>query len=250
VANVNQWGGENTRGDLYVVPVTAPDVLGTPRLLHSASALADSVPAGVTDSYPTWTPDSKKVAFAHGSGSRSQSQQAALYLLDADGSNVVRLSNASGGPTSADSFQPRFSPFRAGGYFWLTFLSRRDYGNDQVGTRGTGFQQIWVVAIRENAVPGADPSEVAFWLPGQSTHSRNIAAYWAPRACRQSGDGCAVGSECCSGDCRAGTGGASVCSPPPPERCRLEGETCGASSDCCPGKALVCLRNVCSLDIQ
>ena len=250
VANLNGWGGDYTAGDLHVVPVTAPDTLGTPTVLHSGASLAGATPSGNADSYPTWTPDSKKLAFAHGNGCRSETHQSALYLLDADGSNVVRLSNATGGPTSNDSFQPRFSPFRAGGYYWLTFLSRRDYGNAQVGTRGTGFQQIWVVGVKENAAPGNDPSEVAFWLPGQDTRSRNIAAYWAPRACRQAGDGCTVGSECCSGDCRAGAGGALVCSPPPPERCRQEGETCGGTGDCCPGRGLICQMNVCVLDIQ
>ncbi|MCC6337524.1 MAG: PD40 domain-containing protein [Myxococcales bacterium] len=249
--NLNGWGGDFTAADLHVVPVTAPDTLGTPSVLHTGASLAGSTPSGNADSYPTWTPDSKKVAFAHGNGCRSETHQAALYLMDADGTNVVRLSNSTGGPSSNDSFQPRFSPFRAGGYYWLTYLSRRDYGNAQVGTRGSGFQQIWVVGIKENAVPGTDPSEVAFWLPGQDTRSRNIAAYWAPRPCRQAGDSCTVGSECCSGDCRAGTsGGPLVCSPPPPERCRNEGETCGATGDCCPGRGLVCSMNVCIIDIQ
>jgi hypothetical protein len=150
---------------------------------------------------------------------------------------------------TADCFQPRFSPFKQGGYFWLSFLSRRDYGNAQVGTRGANRQQIWVAAISENPQPNVDPSEVAYWLPGQNTASQNIAAYWAPRPCRQAGASCTVGTECCSGDCR-NSGGALVCSPPPPERCRRLNETCGGTGDCCPNQGLVCLQNVCVLDIQ
>ncbi len=165
-----------------------------------------------------------------------------------DGTALRRLDNANGGVDTTDSFQPHFSPFRAGGFYWVSFLSRRDYGNAQVGTRGTGRQQIWVAAISEDIQASGDPSQVGYWLPGQSTTSQNISAYWAPRPCRSEGTSCAVGSECCSGDCRAGDGGL-VCSPPPPERCRRSGETCGGTGDCCPGEGLVCSQNVCMFDI-
>ena len=163
--------------------------------------------------------------------------------MNRDGGDVRRLTAASGGPTGVDNFQPRFSPFTAGGYYWLSFLSRRDYGNASVGTRGSGFQQIWVTAVRVGAGAGEDPSSVPYWLPGQNTTSRNISAYWAPRPCRPDGEGCSVGSECCGGDCRPDAGGALVCSPPPQERCRMANETCTTSADCCDG--LECLANVC-----
>jgi hypothetical protein len=244
------WGGDFTVGDISVVPVTAADTLGAPQKLHLGTALASSFPAGNADSYPTWTPDSQKLAFSHGNGCRSETHQAALYLMNKDGSNVTRLSRASGGPTGANSFQPRFSPFTADGYHWMTFLSRRDYGNAQVGTRGADRQQIWVAAVKVNAAPGEDASEVAYWLPGQATTSRNIAAYWAARPCRKQGDACTVGTECCSTVCAPGTSGALVCSPPPPAACRKEGESCGGNADCCPGKGLVCRSNACLLDIQ
>lgn len=244
-----EWGGSAGTGDIAVVPVTGPDVLGTPVVVHQGASLSGDVPGGVADSYPTWTPDSRWLSFSHGDSNRSQTGQAALYLMKPDGTELRRLTNASGGASATDSFQPRFSPFKAGGYFWMSFLTRRDYGNAQVGTRGTGRQQIWVSAIAENPSPSADPSEVGYWLPGQNTLSQNIAAYWAPRACRQVGNGCTVGSECCSGDCRLNNG-MLQCSPPPPERCRRENETCGGTGDCCPGLGLVCTQNVCTLDIQ
>lgn len=243
VSNLDQWGGANTRGDISVIDVTGADSFGATRLLHGGASLAGDTPPGVADSYPTWSPDSTLIAFAHGNGSRSESHQAALYAMSRDGTNVVRLTNASGGASSVDNFQPRFSPFTQGGYYWMSFLSRRDYGNAEVGTRGAAIQQIWVAAIRVDAGPGEDRSEVAYWLPGQSTASRNISAYWAPRPCRPDGESCSVGSECCGGDCRPGTDGALVCSPPPPDRCRMSGETCSTSDDCCEG--LTCLGNVC-----
>jgi len=243
VANANDWGGAFTAGDIAILPVTGPDAIGAPTVIHSGASLAGASPAGSADAYPSWTPDSARIAFAHGNGCRSETQQSALYAMNADGSDVVRLDNASGGPTTADNFQPRFSPFRQGGYFWLSFLSRRDYGNSEAGTRGTGYQQIWVTAIRDTPVPGADPSEVSYWLPGQSTASRNISAYWAPRPCRADGESCSVGSECCGGDCRPGADGSLVCAPPPPDRCRMEMETCSTASDCCAG--LDCFAHVC-----
>jgi hypothetical protein len=223
--------------------VPAPDEYGATRVLHTGASLSADPPFGAADSYPTWSPDSRFIAFAHGTGSRSETHQSALYMMARDGTGPVRLSAATGGPSSAVDFQPRFSPFEQGGYYWMSFLSRRDYGNAEVGTRGRALQQIWVTAVRVDAAPGEDPSSVAYWLPGQLTTSRNISAYWAPRPCRPDGEGCSVGSECCGGDCRPDGAGVLVCSPPPPERCRMRNETCSTSADCCDG--LTCIANVC-----
>jgi hypothetical protein len=247
VTDIDNWGGDYRVGNIAVMPVTGPDVVGLPTTIHRGSDLAGATPGGSCDSYPTWTPDSRHLVFAHGPDGRSETGQSALYAMGPDGSGVVRLDRAMGGSAAVDSFQPRFSPFDQGGYFWLSFLSRRDYGNAQVGTRGLAYQQIWVAAIRKDQLgTGVDPSAVAYWLPGQATTSRNIAAYWAPRACRPDGEGCSVGSECCGGDCRPPAGGgAPVCSPPPPDRCRRDGETCSSDGDCCPDMGLTCVGNVC-----
>lgn len=251
VDGIENWGGDYRNGNIAIMPVTGPDAVGAPTTIHTGA----SIPGGACDGYPTWTPDSMNLAFSHGVDGRSETGSAALYMMRADGTSVVRLDNASGGPSANESFQPRFSPFDQGGYFWVSFLSRRPYGNPQVGTRGrtttsgTGYQQIWVAAIRKDALgTGVDPSAVAYWLPGQATTSQNISAYWAPRPCRPDGEGCGVGSECCGGDCRTPAGGgAPVCSPPPPERCRRDGETCSTDADCCPGSGLTCYLNVCGM---
>ncbi len=243
VGNVNTWGGAFTTGDIATLDVTGPDALGGSRVVHTGASLAGSSPGGNADSYPTWSPDSAWIAFAHGTGCRSEDRQAALYLMNRDGSDVRRLDRANGATT--DNFQPRFSPFDAGGYYWLSFLSRRDYGNSVAGTRGANRQQIWVTAVRKDAAAGEDASEVPYWLPGQNTASMNISAYWAPRPCRPDGESCSVGSECCGGDCRPDDTGALVCSPPPPDRCREYGETCTTTADCCEGTGLECVGNVC-----
>jgi len=248
VADGNDWGDRATKGDIAILPVTGPDQVGMKQTIHAGASLSTHTPGGVADSYPSFGPDSKTITFTHGTGARSDTHQGALYLMGRDGSSVVRLDRACAGTTTTDNYQSRFSPFDTGEHFWISFLSRRDYGNAQAGTRGAKRQQIWVAAIRKNAKPGEDPSEVGYWLPGQSTKSQNISAYWAPRPCRKDGEGCSVGSECCGGDCRPDAAGAPVCSPPPPESCRKAGQTCSTSSDCCGG--LLCEGNVCIIPIQ
>ncbi len=247
VAEGNQWGNDATAGDIAVLPVPGPDQVGAMQRIHAGDTLAAATPGGEADSYPSYAPDSKTITFTHGTGSRSDTHDGALYLMGRNGDNVVRLDRACGGTSTKDNFQSRFSPFDTGEHFWISFLSRRDYGNSAAGTRGANRQQIWVAAIRKNAKPGADPSEVGYWLPGQKTSSKNISAYWAPRPCRKDGEGCSVGSECCGGDCRPDDAGALVCSPPAPEECRRQGQTCSTASDCCDG--LPCTNNVCTLPI-
>ncbi len=238
----DRWGDNLSRGNTYVLPVTGPDTVGTPTQIHAGT----DVPGSAVDSYPTWSPDSALISIANGNGARSESASANLYVMQRDGASPTALAVASG--TGLD-YQPRFSPFQQGGYYWLSFLSRRVYGNPQIGnsTRAPSrMQQIWVTAIRDDAAPGTDPSSVPYWLPGQNTQSANISAYWAPRACRPDGESCSVGSECCGGDCRPPAGGGEpVCSPPPPDRCRTAGETCSTDADCCEGMGLTCLGNVC-----
>lgn len=173
----NDWGGDFETGDLAMIPVTSSETevtLGTPEIIHTGAA-------GVrADSYPTWSPDSARIAFANGTGSRSERDTAQLYIMNPDGSGVAQLARAS----SAEpiDYQPRFSPFQGGGYYWLSFLSRRVYGNPENGnsTRPESRrQQIWVTAIRIDAPAGEDPSAVPYWLPGQNPQAANISAFWA-----------------------------------------------------------------------
>lgn len=240
--NNGNWGDDVRRGDVAILPVTGPDAFGPPVTIHDGSTL----PGGSADSYPTWTPDSTQIAFGHGDGSRSETRQGDLFIMGADGSSVTQLTVASSG--ARDDFQPRFSPFTQGGYFWLSFLSRRIYGNPEIGNSTSAVgrrQQIWVTAVRVGAAATEDPSAVPYWLPGQDPHSANISAFWAPRACRTDGETCSVGSECCGGECLVDDSGALVCAPPPPERCREYGETCSSDSDCCASMGLECSGNVC-----
>ncbi len=249
IANPDSWGGQLTAGDIAILDVAGPDSVGSFNVIHTGASLSSSPEGGATDSYPTWAPDSNLIAFAHGTGSRSDlpdGKQSALYAMVKDGSGVVRLDTLNG--SSTDNFQPNFSPFDEGGYYWLTFLSRRDYGNDTAGTRGTQRQQIWIAAIKKGVAAGTDPSAVPYWIPGQNTASKNISAFYAPRPCREDGEECSVDSECCGGDCRPDSTGKLVCSPPPPEKCRQLNDTCTTSADCCDEHP--CINNVCVEQVQ
>lgn len=251
ILNSGDWGVDYRDSNLNVLAVTGPDTFGPP----SSILRGEDVPGRQTEqraiSYPGWTPDSKRLIFSLGFSARSapnanENHMGQLFMVNKDGTNVVPLNKLNNGERLA--YEPRFSPFDSGGYYWVAFLSRRDYGNAEVGSKGSQVAQIWISAIKKNPAPGEDPSEVGYWMTGQNPKSASISAYWAARACRATGISCGVASECCSGDCRPpAAGGASVCSPPPAERCRIEGQTCGGGGECCTG--LTCDQSVCRTPI-
>lgn len=239
VANVNTWGDSVRQGNLSILPVTGADSFGTPKVIHTAN----SIPGATEDSYPSWSPDSKWIAFQNGVDSRSDNRNpGSLYIINPTGGAPIRLTNATGGSAGTETvYVPNFSPFNVGGYYWLTFITHRAYGNAQVGTAGrTGSrQQLWIAAVKNNPKAGEDPSCVPYWMPGQVTTSQNISAYWTPQACRKDSDSCTVSSQCCGGVCAAGK-----CAPPPADQCRKEGQTCGGSG-CCANLRCDTATNVC-----
>ena len=241
---VGPWAVDFTAGDLALIPRTAETTFGAPRVIHRAA----SSPGGMVDAHPSFSPDGRWIAFQHGVHSRSGDDRGTRYparleVLPADameGATPLPLTNASG---DMDAYWPNFSPFNAGGYYWLAFYSRRDYGNAQAGTRGSRRRQIWVTAVRNSPTAGSDPSAVPYWLPGQNPAVENISAQWAPIACRMNSQRCTVSSECCSGTCERQPDGMYACQPPPPAMCRRAGTSCSNDADCCEG--LTCFANVC-----
>lgn len=239
------WAVDFTSGDLAVIPRTAETTFGAPRVLHRGA----STPGGSADAHPSWSPDGRFIAFQHGVNSRGAREgtpyPGQLMILPRDATTdraPVTLANANGAGAPS-SFWPNFSPFNQGGYYWLAFYSRRDYGNAQAGTRGAGRRQIWVTAVRTTPSGADDPSSVPYWLPGQDRAQENMSAYWAPVACRANADSCRVSAECCSGQCQMQPDGRFACAPPPPAQCRRAGTTCSQGSDCC--EDLQCVSNVC-----
>lgn len=239
------WAVDFTAGDLAVIPRTAETTFGAPRVLHRGM----STPGGTADAHPSWSPDGRFIAFQHGVNSRGAREgtpyPGQLLFLPRDATPdraPVALANANGAGAPS-SFWPNFSPFNQGGFYWLAFYSRRDYGNAQAGTRGTGRRQIWVTAVRTTPSGTDDPSSVPYWLPGQDRAQENMSAYWAPVACRANQEACRVSGECCSGLCQMQGDGTYACAPPPPAQCRRSGTTCSQGSDCC--EDLQCVSNVC-----
>jgi hypothetical protein len=243
-ANTNGgWGVDFSQSDLGIIDVVAPDAFGPPRIIFPGSGRATA--------RPTWSPDSRVIAFQHSGHSRiyedvavgpSLRRPGRVRMVSRDGATVWDLDRLNAGVE--DNYYPTFSPFDAGGYFWLAFVSTRDYGNAQAGTRGTERRQLWVAAISNAAAPGADASEVPYWLPQQDVARDNMAAYWSEEPCRADGRTCATSSDCCSGFCRD-IGSGPVCVPPDIVECSMTGEACVTDADCCPG-AGTCIANRCS----
>lgn len=242
------------RSNLATVATPGTDMVGAASVLLRGDSLGAQPEGGGAIAYPSWTPDGRWLAFQH--GPFSESDQAvtgsaarrripgAIYLLNPAGGTPLRMTNATFDGVDHDAYFPNFSPFVQGGFYWVLYFSRRDYGNAVAGTRGTERRQLWVSAVTTTPQPGADPSSVPYWLPGQDVRSDNMSGFWAPQPCRPRGESCQVSSECCAGTCGPGPNGALVCNPPPPEaQCRREGERCGANADCCEG--LACVANVC-----
>lgn len=166
------WAVDYTTGDLSVIPVTGSDTFGDSKVIHPGGGLANS--------WPSYSPDSNWIAFGRGTNSRGRNQgttyPGSIHLIPRDGGAAIELTAADGGTKT--SYLPSFSPFDAGGYFWLAFYSLRDYGNAQAGTKGANRRQLWVTAIDPRAMNG-DPSHVPYWIPDQDPKTENMSAYWS-----------------------------------------------------------------------
>ncbi|MDP3273738.1 MAG: hypothetical protein Q8Q09_00990 [Deltaproteobacteria bacterium] len=240
-------------GDLGVMAAMPGDQFGPVQVLHTGASLAGATEGGSSDAHPSWTPNSRAIAFAHGEFGRATSgggggatmeYPGALYLVNRAGGAATRLDRANNGPSGNRAYWPTFSPFESASadgtarYYWLAYFASRPYGNT------TQRRQLWVTAVDTMPRAASDPSHVPYWLPGQDVSTDNAAAYWTAESCRTNGNTCTSASECCSGRCMSpGAGQPSVCVPPPPDACRGEGATCGAGGDCCRG--LTCVGNVC-----
>lgn len=212
--------------------------------------------------YPAWpffTPDGKGVVFSlisepdfatafPGRGLPSKSE---LWYVDLETLEMVEMVNANTGNAPADllaNYYPTVMPVTVGGYFWVYWTARRNYGHKLMPTvTGDTYmdaygKRIWVAALTPKqgdggdvSAPGplTDPSHPGFYLTGQSD-SGNVRAFVTLNPCLEDGLACASGLDCCCGYCGiadGATGTTCGCEPPP---CSKKNEKCEEDSDCCP----------------
>lgn len=203
-------------------------------------------PARPTVSYPTWSPDSEWIAFGRSTQARTRGAAGEMWMVRGDGSEPVRLDKGNGfghipDAQTAQNYEPTFVPVASGGFYWMVFVSERQYGNtltnQDVNTRT---KQLWVTAIDPHPQPGADPSHPGFWLPGQELNNNNMRGYAALNACKELGEGCDAGYDCCSGFCVELDGGficddqVPMCSPNS-SACEVDGDCCDPAAECIAG---------------
>ena len=210
--------------------------------------------------WPAFLPDSKAVLFEIGTSDQYRSdgsQFGDLSVVDI-GTKTVATVDALNGmagnapylPYGAEdvhlNYEPTILPVAVGGYYWVLFTSRRRYGNTvmEAGQDSVRRKKLWAAAIDINAPPGKDPSHPAFYLPEQELAAGNMRGFWALDPCKQNGNSCESGDECCGGFCRSDGDGGLTCVPPP-TGCAQELEKCSTAGDCCdPGS--LCINGHCA----
>lgn len=109
-------------------------------------------------------------------------------------------------PTSAThpadnevNYEPSVSPIASGGFAWVVFMSRRQYGNVITAEPWASNpnhtdlsvdfspKKLWVAAIKLDPEPGEDPSYPAFYLPAQEIQATNSRGFWTSDPCVYTG---------------------------------------------------------------
>lgn len=206
--------------------------------------------------WPAFTPDTKTVVYHAGTsptfetcgvkpdGGATQITHGNLFTVDLATKTSTRLDALDGYTGTGQgtylpasdpdyNFSPTVLPVAVGGYFWVVFTSHRSYGNtlpslDNDDTNG----KLWVSAIDIGAPPGRDPSHPAFYLEGQELIANNHRGFWVLNPCKDDGNGCRTGDECCGGYCGPDANGQLACTHTKPP-CSKEYELCSTAADCC-----------------
>ncbi len=216
--------------------------------------------------WPAFLPDSKAVLYEIGTSNQYRSdgsQFGDLSTVDLGTKTAATLDALNGMsgntpylPYGAEdvhiNYEPTILPVAVGGYYWVLFTSRRRYGNiiTDAGQDSTRRKKLWVAAIDINGAPGKDSSHPAFYLPNQELAAGNMRGFWALDPCKQNGNSCESGDECCGGFCRQvnlADGSVAKLCVPPPIGCAQEFEKCTTAGDCCGAQqGFLCLNGHCA----
>jgi hypothetical protein len=154
------------------------------------------------------------------------------------------------------NYEPSISPVASGGYAWMVFMSRRQYGNVATSDpwaadprehdirKDITTKKLWMAAIDLNAKPGTDPSHPAFYIPGQEIQGVNSRPFLALQPCITDRGTCNTGIDCCTGFCRNG-----LCATPPVDECSKLDEKCDTAADCCDARNR-CIGGFCANFVQ
>ena len=159
--------------------------------------------------YPTWpvfTPDGEWLIYQLGNhaytrDSGSAGNLAVAHLPSGTIAMLDVLNGITAGKTylpfaddSDKDYEPTMLPVAVGGYFWVVFTSRREYGNtinDSDPWEGlfeggipAKRKKLWVAAIdidnpEHPSASAHDISHPAFYLPGQELAGGNSRGFWA-----------------------------------------------------------------------
>jgi hypothetical protein len=154
--------------------------------------------------YPSFTPDSKAVAFHAGTWSTGCAtgcldqdvDDGDLFIATIDGGAPIRLAAANDPPDPNDRFasvEPTFNPIVRGGYSWVVFTSMRNWGNSPWPDAGAippdagpdmhvnAKRRLWVAAV-DTSIGTVDPSHPAIYLEGQDD-TPNMRGFWTLASC-------------------------------------------------------------------
>jgi hypothetical protein len=157
------------------------------------------------------------------------------------------------------NFEPTVLPVAVGGYYWIVFTSRREYGNTLNTASGDGDafetspakrKKLWVAAVDIGGKAGTDPSHPALYINDQELQAGNSRGFWALDPCQQNGTSCNSGDQCCAGFCRQDSvdGGAQLTCVPPPMGCAQANEKCTTTADCCgAAQGYECINGFCAM---
>lgn len=183
----------------------------------------------------------------------------ALNGMNPDGTLYIPTAPENHNADNQLNYEPTISPIASGGYAWVVFMSRRLYGN--VATINPWWsdpreydlfdmvtpKKLWVAAIDLNPSAGKDPSHPAFYLPGQELHAGNTRGFWVVDPCKEDGNPCESGDECCSGHCTRASPDAEPTCGQHTQGCVEEYNKCEKDEDCCDYPKYQCVNNRCAL---